>query len=157
MKFFIGYRQPYYESTCPNLYYIFCFSLVAVFISLRCVYKELGFLGGQTESKMSVWNLKYKVWVCWFYIAILYYFIALVKFPIKVHCIVVHLFDFKIVFFPTLCFFGLYMGIYCSNHALPELGTMVREPQPQPLQVSTIETMAMIPRYSEVSLSHYFA
>ena len=37
-------------------------------------------------------------WDCLFYIAILQYFIALVKFPIKVHCIVVHLFDFKIVF-----------------------------------------------------------
>ena len=43
-------------------------------------------------------NLKYKVWHCWFYIAILHYFVPLVKFPINVLCIVVHLFDFQIVF-----------------------------------------------------------
>ena len=35
-------------------------------------------------------NLKYKVWHCWFYIAILHYFVPLVKFPINVLCIVVH-------------------------------------------------------------------
>ena len=50
---------------------------------------------------MSLWNLKYKVWVCWLYISILHYFIALVKFPIKVHCNVVHLFYFQIVFLFT--------------------------------------------------------
>ena len=85
------------------------------------VYRELGYFGDQTKSKMSWWNLKYKVWDCWFYIAILHYFIALVKFPIKVHCNVVHLFYFKLSFCLSLwliwhcTFFCPYSKFLLSN------------------------------------------
>ena len=67
------------------------------YICLSCV-QGIGIVWRSDQKQNELMKFEYKVWVCWLYISILHYFIALVKFPIKVHCNVVHLFYFQIVF-----------------------------------------------------------
>ena len=114
---------------------------------------------------MSLWNLKYKVWVCWLYISILHYFIALVKFPIKVHCNVVHLFYFQIVFlfkFVTdLTMYTFFFPLLCvslSNIWVLIVETMRCQNRGQ-LFMSRSHNSPSInnSNYSEVSIYHDFA